>query len=294
MKFAEAYGAGGRHRAITGDTALLPSNTIDALLRALHDELTRRDVQATGAVGHTVHNLENILNNLRDIPATLATSLREDEPTSTPSMNVIFNFVTNGDNTGIRMERAPADFTSYPCNAQWPRFLTTAPGDQHGSLSTTLISDNIITFPRAFNRAPFVTCWLTGFETTELPLRAWVYTSAITKRGFSLHIRPSTLHAAGVYWLATLSTQVGEFAAQASGSWADEPLTLARGMHVTGYPRSTHLAIMLTQVDIAGTPVFPMMLQPCLASVQGHFTWEMKAGEGDRGLYLLKGAFMYH
>lgn len=223
------------------------------------------------------------------------------ETQTAASVRIIASFTQTGVNIGVQIVPENLDLVvAYPTNPPWDDIADEYPQVQCGSF--TIFDRDYpdpaslgwpITFPQAFRRPPTLTCWLTGFETTEFPIRARVRTSEISETGFILHLDPTTLASAGICWLAGLPrNQIGGFDSHASGSWADTPPLLFKGFKVTGQRAYARAAVAITQVDIGGTPAFPLKLEPYLPLGCDHFTWTMTAGNADKGLYLLKGAYM--
>lgn len=212
-------------------------------------------------------------------------------------MRIAIKFTNADANTGVQITLVDqAADTVYDINPPWPDILTQYPQAQWGSWTKSVASalqvNQQIMFPQSFQKPPSVTCWLTGFETTDLPLRARVQTSQITGKGFTLIVEPPTLRSVGITWLAGLQdNQAGKFSANHSGMWT------GMSLNNIGFTRPrqklyTRLAVAITQVDIGGTPAFPVELEPLLMGGSNYFPLTSNAGAGDKGLYLLKGAFM--
>lgn len=278
---------------------------ISAAIEALREQIATQHAHGTTTVNDIVAQLPALLAQLhldmsvnaqRDLGASDSLHASPNPVQSEDVGRITMAFAQAGENTGVRMTTAAE--VPYPTSAPWPNILDDYPQAQWGS--QTIRSTNSspfepftrVLFPAVFNRTPSVTCWLTGFESTEPPLRARVRTSQVSSTGFIIHIQPPTLLSVGISWLAGLPlNQIGEFDAQGSGMWADT-IPLATGYKVTGQRTYTRLAIGITQVDIGGAPKLPVMLKPQLARGCDYFTWSIDAGSGDMGIYLLKGVFM--
>lgn len=212
-------------------------------------------------------------------------------------MRITINFAADSTNTGIVMSNEdPAMIGVYATSPPWTDIHKQYPDAQWGNQTWTAASgfhDNEqVTFSQGVKTPTSVICWLTGFETTDMPLRVRVRTSHLTSKGFMLHVEPPTLRSVGIAWLAGLPRdQVGQFDANSSGMWTTEQL---HSTHFTGKGQKTctRLAVAITQVDIGGTPAFPLKSEPLFTQGCDFFMWRMRAGAGDKGLYLLKGAFM--
>lgn len=279
---------------------------ISAAIEALRKQLATQHAHGTTTVNDTVAQLQALLaqhlinmsvSAPRDLGASDSLRASLISAQSEDAGRITMAFAQAGENTGVRMTIAAE--ASYPTSAPWPDILNDKPPAQWGSQTIRRTNSSpfepftLVRFPRVFNRTPSVTCWLTGFESTEPPLRARVRTSQVSRTGFIIHIQPPTLLSVGISWLAGLpSNQIGEFDAQGSGMWADT-MPLATGYQgTTGKRTYTRLAIGITQVDIGGAPKLPVMLIPQLVHGCDYFEWSIDAGSGDMGLYLLKGVFM--
>lgn len=275
------------------------STSIEALRKAIATQQEQSTISARDGADQFHALLLGFRHSLPFSRTSVTIPAQLTLPLAGHNVRIAMKFARAGVNTGVQMTIADqAANTIYDTNLPWPdlyiRFVY--PQAQWGSAIKRIVSasqvNQQITFQQAFEEPPSVRCWLTGFETTGLALRARVQTSQITATGFMLHVEPPTLLSVGITWLGGLSdSQVGQFTANQSGMWAGAS---PPAIDFTGTSQGlyTGLAVAITQVDIGGTPAFPVTLQPLLVRNENHFTWTIKAGPEDKGLYLLNGVFM--
>ncbi|KAL0636380.1 hypothetical protein Q9L58_004630 [Maublancomyces gigas] len=198
---------------------------ISAAIEALREQISTQHAHGTTTVNDTVAQLQALLAQLhldmsvsapRDLGASDSLRASLISAQSEDVGRITMAFAQAGENTGVRMTISAE--ASYPTSAPWPDILDDYPPAQWGSQTIRRTNSSPfepftrVRFPTVFNKTPSVTCWLTGFESTEPPLRARVRTSQVSSTGFIIHIQPPTLLSVGISWLAGLPpNQIGEF-----------------------------------------------------------------------------------
>lgn len=272
------------------------------MIQALRDEVITRDNLVTENGAEVEVAVRKLLEQFRldmFVTRTLPASINTPRAPATDRVDMNLRFARRGKNTSVVI--SPYDSTQpfRVADNLYINIMAQFPRVQYG-VAIAYLDDNdpattehLQEFTPVFQRPPTVTCWLTGIDDIALPYRARVRATNITKSGFTLNIEPATARRISVGWFAGFpADKIGEFDIHGSGAWAATP-PISTGFTMTGQRTDTRLAIAITQLEIGGAPVFPVTLDPQLVTGRDYFTWSLNAGDGDRGLYLMKGVYMY-
>lgn len=232
---------------------------------------------------------------------TLPLSISESPAPDAPIVKITLGFARAGENVGVRIAlQESVDTNRDEAILPWDDLDNEYPEAGSGSVMVNSLNqsqsttEETISFSTMYKRPPTVICWLTGFDTTEFPLRIRVSATNITENCFTLNVEPATARNVRVSWIAGLpANQIGQFDINGSAMLPGAAPLVSNGYKVTGQRTYSRLAVGIKQVEIGGAPVFPVKLYPRVAKGCDYFDWMLSAGTGDKGMYQLKGVYMF-